>query len=161
MQVQMDPGRTIYAAIDALLSLVAPEKAILASVEVGVTSKKDPKVSKSRVVHFIFDRPWSRYIAVYWASPQNRVYAFSQVATWKQSAHNDGVQVVGNRGIGSPLREVAFELLTGLGGSDDDYEFSASWLLGQPRPIKLDKVTKLIKKEGDHRYKIEAVDVLF
>ena len=72
-----------------------------------------------------------------------------------------GVQVVGNRGIGSPLREVAFELLTGLGGSDDDYEFSASWLLGQPRPIKLDKVTKLIKKEGDHRYKIEAVDVLF
>ncbi len=150
----MDPSRTIYAAIDTLLSLVAPEKAILASVEVMVTSKKDPKVRKNGVVHFIFDQPRSRYIAVYWASMEKRVSVFSRIETWKQSACNDGVQVVGG-GIDSPLREVAAKLLSGLGGSEDDYEFEASWLLGQPRSVKLRKVSKVSKKQFDFRYKIE------
>lgn len=160
MEINMSPGRTIYAAIDSLLSLVAPEKAILASVEVSVTSKKDPEISKSRVVHFIFDRPRSKYIAVYWAAPEDIVWVLSQIKTWNQSANNDGVQVVGH-GIDSPLYRVASMLHSELGGSDDDYEFSASWLLGQPKPIKLTKVTKFNKKEGDRRYKIETEDVLF
>ena len=161
MQVKMDPGDTIYAAIDTLLSLVAPEKAILASVEVIVTSKEDHKKSRARVAHFIFDRPRSSYIAVYWAAPKKWVTAFHQVKSWKRSAHNDGVQVVGGEGIDSPLYNVASQLFSELGGSEDEYESRATWLLGQPKPIKLQKVTKLNKKQFDFRYKIETEDVLF
>ncbi len=61
----MNAERTIYAAIDAFLSLVAPDKAIHTTVEVSVTSTADYERSKSRNVHFIFDRARGSYIAVY------------------------------------------------------------------------------------------------
>lgn len=159
MEIRMDPGHTIYAAIDTLLSLVAPEKAIMTSVEVTVTSKKDHEKSRRRVVHFIFDRP-HRAIAVYWAAPDERVMGPNQIKSWKRSANNDGVQVVGGDGIYSPLYHVADKLLTELSGNPDDYEFRASWLLGQPKAIKLNRITKLNKKEGI-RYKIETENVPF
>ena len=160
MNIAMDPSRTIYAAIDSMLSLVAPDKAIMASVHVCATLTTDPKVTKSRFVHFIFDRPRSRYTAVYWASPQQREAGPHQIETWQRSAYHDSVQVVGE-GIDGPLYEAAQQLLEDLDGDWGDYEIEASWLLGQPRPIKLEKVSKFSKKEFDFRYKIETEAVLF
>ena len=160
MNIAMDPSRTIYAAIDSMLSLVAPNKAIMASVEVSATLTTDPKVTKHKVVHFIFDRPRSSYTAVYWASPQQRVLEPNQIEIWQKSAHHDSVMVVGE-GIQSPLYKAAQQLLEDLDGDWGDYEIEASWLLGQPRPIKLEKVNKFSKKEFDFRYKIETEAVLF
>ena len=154
MNVRMDAARTIYAAVDALLSLVAPDKAILTTVEVCVTSKTDLKASKSRDIHFLFERPRGTYIAVYWASPEKRGFP-SQISIWTRSANNDGVQVVGGQGIGGPLYRIAVELSGQLGGDQQDYEAEASWLLGQPEPVKLKKVTKFSKEQFDFRYKVQ------
>ncbi len=79
----------------------------------------------------------------------------SQISIWTRSACNDGVQVVGGQGIGGPLHQVADELVGQLGGDPQEYEAEASWLPDPPKPVKLEKVSKVSKKQFDFRFKLE------
>lgn len=154
MQLKMDAGRTIYAAIETLLSLVAPEQAIITSVNLAVVSKADHKVEKSTIVHFVFDQPDKRlgHVGIYWANPQERVGTFNGIKIWEKSAFKIDPGVLMN-GINNPLYKAVSRLVNQLGGDWEKYEFEASWLLGQPKPIKLKSLTAF---GNQFRYKIEA-----
>lgn len=160
MIVRMDPVDSIYTSIVALLSLVAPDRAILTTVRISVISKTDYRKSTSRDIHFLFEQSRGTYISVFWTSPKGSVVLPSQISRWVRSACNDGVQVVGHQGIGGPIGQVAEELLNELGGKDNcqDYEAEASWLLGQPRPVRITKLTRISKDPYDFRYKISIED---
>ena len=154
MQVKMDAGRTIYAAIETLISLVAPERAIITSVDISLLSEADYKVKKRTVVHFLFDQPNKQlgHIGIYWANPQERAGTFNGIKIWEKSAFKIDPGVLMN-GINTPLYKAVGKLVEQLGGHWEDYEVEASWLLGQPKPIKLKGLTALKEK---FCYKIEA-----
>lgn len=154
MLIRMEADTTIYAAINAMLSLIPRDKAILASVEIYVKSKTDHEKSGRGWVHFLFQRSGGSYIRVLFAISTKHCVFPENITTWTQSANNDGVQVVGHDGIGSPLYKLAEELLDQLGGNSQDCEAEASWLLGEPKVVEVENLKKISKKQFDFRYNV-------
>lgn len=156
----MTADSTIYAAINAMLSLVPRDKAILASVEISVTLKTDHEKLNNGWVHFLFQRSGASYTRVLFAISTKRVFPES-ITSWIQSANNDGVQVVGHDGIGSPLHKLSEKLFDELGANPQDCEAEACWLLGEPKVVRIANMKKVGKGQFDRDYKlsIETVEL--
>ncbi|MEW6617022.1 MAG: hypothetical protein AB1333_01225 [Patescibacteria group bacterium] len=148
MEIKSDFGEMIFSSIEALFSIIRGKKLIFTSFRINVEKKNGKRKAKSwGILNFVFLRE-RRYTKILWNfSGMARISSYKDIQQWTLSGNNDGPLEL-TSGIRSPFYENAEKIMKSLNKNarSEDYEVSISWLMGNPKVLDYQNLTRLNNK---------------